>query len=197
MLWRTKSTTRHKRCGHPLHPNLTPDVATRVSPQGTAGSGKESEVDSAHLLLTIIQFAAHVISFVQHANSACTMGLTVQFYKHLIFASGHDAFSECIHCWTCIKVSFEKGTTFKMCWSVLQSVRTTKSAFVWEIINFKLKKLKIIFTFSDFHWCMMWQHLLEQCDVICMTNQRVAQMTHLLLTWLQNVQSISSLKVQA
>ena len=50
--------------GHPLHPNPTPDVLTCVLPLGAAGRGLESEVDVAHLFLTIIQFhsACHLIS---------------------------------------------------------------------------------------------------------------------------------------
>ena len=57
MLWNMQSITRHKRSyGHPLHPDLTPDVLTCVLPLGTVSSGRESEVESAHLFLTIIQF---------------------------------------------------------------------------------------------------------------------------------------------
>ena len=57
MLWNMRSITRHKRgYGHPLHPDLTPDVLTCVLPLGTVSSGRESEVESAHLFLTIIQF---------------------------------------------------------------------------------------------------------------------------------------------
>ena len=53
--------TRHSRShGHPLHPGLAPDVLTHL-PLDPAKSGRESEVDSAHLSLTIIQFTAHVI----------------------------------------------------------------------------------------------------------------------------------------
>ena len=57
MLWNMWSITRHKRSyGHPLHPDLTPGVLTCVLPLGTVSSGRESEVESVHLLLTIIQF---------------------------------------------------------------------------------------------------------------------------------------------
>ena len=42
-----------KMC-HPLHLNPTPDVLTCVLPLGAAGRGLESEVDVAHLFLTII-----------------------------------------------------------------------------------------------------------------------------------------------
>ena len=57
MLWNMRSITRHKRSyGHPLQPDLTPDVLTCVLPLGTVSSGSESEVESAHLFLTIIQF---------------------------------------------------------------------------------------------------------------------------------------------
>ena len=55
--------------GHPLHPDLTPDVLTCVLPPGTVSSGRESEVDSAHLFLTIIHFfsACHLTS--QHTST--------------------------------------------------------------------------------------------------------------------------------
>ena len=72
MLWNMRSITRHKRSyGHQLHPDLTPDVLTCVLPLGTVSSGRESEVESAHLFLTIIQFlsACHLTS--QH-TSTCT-----------------------------------------------------------------------------------------------------------------------------
>ena len=65
MLWNMRSITRHKRSyGHPLHLDLTPDVLTCVLPLGTVSSGRESEVESAHLFLTIIQFlsACHLTS---------------------------------------------------------------------------------------------------------------------------------------
>ena len=71
MLWNMRSITRHKRSyGHPLHPDLTPDVLTCVLPLGTVSSGRESEVESAHLFLTIIQFlsACHLTS---HHTSTC------------------------------------------------------------------------------------------------------------------------------
>ena len=50
-------------------------------------------------------------------------------------------------------------------------------------------------TTCDLHWYMVWQHVREQCDVLRWTSQRVAQMTHILLTGLQNLQSFSSFKV--
>ena len=70
MLWNMRSITGHKRSyGHPLHPDQTPDVLTCVSPLGTVSSGRESEVESAHLFLTIIQFfsACHLTS--QHTST--------------------------------------------------------------------------------------------------------------------------------
>ena len=70
MLWNMRSITRHKRSyGHPLHPDLTPDVLTCVLPLGTVSSGRESEVTSAHLFLTIIQIfsACHLTS--QHTST--------------------------------------------------------------------------------------------------------------------------------
>ena len=55
ILWNMKSITMHKRSyGHPLYLVLTPYVLTCVLPLGTAGSGREYEVDSAHLSLTLI-----------------------------------------------------------------------------------------------------------------------------------------------
>ena len=55
MLWRMESMTRHNKShGHTLHPGFAPDVLTL--------SGQDdSEVDSARLSLTIIQFTARVI----------------------------------------------------------------------------------------------------------------------------------------
>ena len=70
MLWNMRSITRHKRSyGHPLHPDLIPDVLTCVLPLGTVSSGRESEVESAHLFLTKIQFfsACHLTS--QHTST--------------------------------------------------------------------------------------------------------------------------------
>ena len=64
MLWNMQSVTRHLRCYvHPLHPN-----PTCVLPLGTVGGGRASEVDTAHLFLTLIQFhsARHLIS--QHTD---------------------------------------------------------------------------------------------------------------------------------
>ena len=64
MLWNMRSITRHKRSyGHPLHPDLTPDVLTCVLPLGTVSSGRESEVESAQLFLTIIQFFQRMSSY--------------------------------------------------------------------------------------------------------------------------------------
>ena len=57
MFWNVLSITRHNRSyGHPLHPDLTPDVLTCVLPLGRVSSGTESEVESVHLFLAIIQF---------------------------------------------------------------------------------------------------------------------------------------------
>ena len=70
MLWNMWSIIRHKRSnGHPLHPDLTPDVFTCVLPLGTVSLGRESEVESAHIYLTIIQFfsACHLTS--QHMST--------------------------------------------------------------------------------------------------------------------------------
>ena len=39
---------------HPLHPDLPPEVSTHVLPLGTVRSERESKVDSANLLLTVI-----------------------------------------------------------------------------------------------------------------------------------------------
>ena len=52
--------------------DLTPDVSTCVLPLGTARTGRQREVDTAHFFLTIIQFAVHVISIFQHAATAYT-----------------------------------------------------------------------------------------------------------------------------
>ena len=50
MLWIMRNITRHKRSyGHPIHPDLTPDVLTCVLPLGTVSSRRESEVESVHL----------------------------------------------------------------------------------------------------------------------------------------------------
>ena len=72
MLWNMRSITRHKRSyGHPLHPDLTPNFLTRVLPLGTVSSGRESEVESAHLFLTIIQFfsACHLTSHIYQRHA--------------------------------------------------------------------------------------------------------------------------------
>ena len=62
MLWNMRSITRHKRSyGHPLHLDLTPYVLTCVLPLGTVCSGRESEVESAHLSSLFSNFSAHVI----------------------------------------------------------------------------------------------------------------------------------------
>ena len=82
MLWNMWSITRHKRSyGHPLHPDLTPGVLTCVLPLGTVSSGRESEVESAHLFLTIIQFfsACHLTS--QH-TSTCIHNSTIHIHLH-------------------------------------------------------------------------------------------------------------------
>ena len=66
MLWSTKSTIGlTRRCGHPLHQDLPPDVSTHVLRLCTVRSGRETEVDSVHLFLTVIQLAAHVILICQ------------------------------------------------------------------------------------------------------------------------------------
>ena len=70
MLWNMRSITRHKRSyGHPLHPDLPPDVLTCVLPLGTVSSGRESEVESAHLFLTIIQFFSACYLSSQHTST--------------------------------------------------------------------------------------------------------------------------------
>ena len=82
MLWNMWSITRHKRSyGHPLNPDLTPDVLTCVLPLGTVSSGRESEVESAHLFLTIIQFfsACHLTS---QRTSTCIHNLIVSHSPH-------------------------------------------------------------------------------------------------------------------
>ena len=81
MLWNMWSITRHKRsyC-HQLQPDLTPDVLTCVLPLGTVSSGRESEVESAHLFLTIIQFSAHVILLLNTQTLAYT---TQSYHTHL------------------------------------------------------------------------------------------------------------------
>ena len=77
MLWNMRSITRHKRSyGHPLHPDLTPDVLTCVLPLGTVSSGRESEVESAHLFLTIIQFLSAC-----HLTSQGTDAIPAEVYK--------------------------------------------------------------------------------------------------------------------
>ena len=88
MLWNIQSITMHKRSyGHPLHPDLTQDVLTCVLPLGTFSSGRESEVESAHLFLTIIQFfsACHLtqlnhITFTYTLRKSCGDGRVA---KHL------------------------------------------------------------------------------------------------------------------
>ena len=44
-----------------MHPSPSPAVLTPVLPLDQVGHGRESEVDAAQLLLTLIQFKAHVI----------------------------------------------------------------------------------------------------------------------------------------
>ena len=74
MLWNVWSITRLSRnYGHPLHPDLNPDVLPCVLPLGTVMSGKESEVESAHLFLTIIQFSTHVILLLNTQAPAHTL----------------------------------------------------------------------------------------------------------------------------
>ena len=82
MFWNMQSITRHKRSyGHPLHPDLTPDVLTCVLPLGTVSSGRESEVESVHLFLTLIQFfsACHLTS--QH-TSTCIHNSIYNIHLH-------------------------------------------------------------------------------------------------------------------
>ena len=89
MLWNMRSITRHKRSyGHPLHTDLTPDVLTCVLPLGIVSSGRESEVESAHLFLTIIQFlsACHLTS--QH-TSLMTLRLPLSGNKHATIVSAY------------------------------------------------------------------------------------------------------------
>ena len=91
MLWNMRSITRHKRSyGHPLHPDLTPDVLTCVLPLGTVSSGRESEVESAHLFLTIIQFlsACHLTS--QQQEGKRSQGGQKKRYKDTLKASLKD-----------------------------------------------------------------------------------------------------------
>ena len=81
MLWNMRYITRHKiSYGHPLHPELTPDVLTCVLPLDTVSSGRESEVESVHLFLTIIQFTAHVILLLNTQALAYT---TQSYHIHL------------------------------------------------------------------------------------------------------------------
>ena len=82
MFWNMRSITRHKRSyGHPLHPDLTPDLLTCVLPLGTVSSGRESDVESAHLFLTIIQFfSAHVILLL---NTQALAHTTQSYHIHL------------------------------------------------------------------------------------------------------------------
>ena len=80
MLWNMRSITRHKRSyGHPLHPDLSPDVLTCVFPMGTVSSGRESEVESVRLFLTIIQFSAHVILLL---NTQALANTTQSYHIH-------------------------------------------------------------------------------------------------------------------
>ena len=68
--------------GHPLHPDLTPDGLTCVLPLGTVSSGRESEVESAHLFLTIIQFfsACHLTS--QHTSTCIHNSIILHLPTH-------------------------------------------------------------------------------------------------------------------
>ena len=84
MLWNKRSITRHNRSyGHPLHPDLTPDVLTWVLPLGTVSSGKESEVESARLFLTIIQFFQRMSSYFSK-------------HKHLHTQFNHNTSDVCV-----------------------------------------------------------------------------------------------------
>ena len=95
MLWNMRSITRHKRSyGHPLHPDLTPDVLTCVLPLGTVSSGRESEVESAHLFLTIIQFSAHVILLLNTQALAYT---TQSYHIHLHTTKVLSTLSRAVH----------------------------------------------------------------------------------------------------
>ena len=70
MLWNMWSITRHNiSYGHPLHPDLTPDVLTYALPLGSVSSGKVSEVVSMHLFLTIIQFFSACYLTSQRTNT--------------------------------------------------------------------------------------------------------------------------------
>ena len=89
MLWRVWSITRHKRSyGHPLYTDLTPDVLTCLFPLGTVRSGKESEVESAHLFLTIIHFFSTCNLTSQH-TSTCTQLIHYTFTFTLQKSSGN------------------------------------------------------------------------------------------------------------
>ena len=70
-----------RRFGHPLHPDLTPDVLTGVLSLGPNRSGKENEFDSAHFVFTIIQFTAHAILMLNtHALAYTTKGVHAQLH---------------------------------------------------------------------------------------------------------------------
>ena len=63
-----QNIAKHKRSyGHPLHPNLTPDVLTCVLPLGTVRPGKESTFVPVRLFLTI---TAHAIFFLNTDDKA-------------------------------------------------------------------------------------------------------------------------------
>ena len=82
MLLNMRSITRHKRSyGHPLHPDLFPDVLTCVLTLGTVSSGRESEVESVHLFLTIIQFfsACHLTSQLTDAFQDVDAGFPIRY----------------------------------------------------------------------------------------------------------------------
>ena len=84
MLWNMRSITMHNRSyGHPLHPDLTPDVLTCVLPLGTVSSGKEGEVESAQLFLTIIHFFQRMSSY-------------FSTHKHLHTQLNHNTFNVCV-----------------------------------------------------------------------------------------------------
>ena len=102
MLWIMRSITRHKRSyGHQLHPDLTQDVLTCVLPLGTVSSRRESEVESAHLFLTLIQFFSACHLTTQH-TSTCIHNIIISHspthYKSPV-AMGEWRSSRCrIHC---------------------------------------------------------------------------------------------------
>ena len=76
MLWNMRSITRHKRSyGHPLQPDLTPDVLACVLPLGTVSSGRENEIEFVHLFLFS---ACHLI-----LNTQALAYTTQSYHIHL------------------------------------------------------------------------------------------------------------------